>query len=123
MKLKEKDENNVEALCISSIYGEDNIDENILINNTYANMYLSKSNKVLSVFLYYNSNSNIEKMDFKLLSSDDKEAKETEIMNMVEYLRIKRSIKLENKKIGRNELCPCGRGKKYKKCCLLKGRM
>ena len=23
-------------------------------------------------------------------------------------------------KIGRNELCPCGSGKKYKKCCLLK---
>jgi len=21
-------------------------------------------------------------------------------------------------KIGRNELCPCGSGKKYKKCCL-----
>ena len=21
-------------------------------------------------------------------------------------------------KIGRNELCPCGKGKKYKKCCL-----
>lgn len=24
-------------------------------------------------------------------------------------------------KIGRNELCPCGSGKKYKKCCLMKG--
>lgn len=23
----------------------------------------------------------------------------------------------EDKKIGRNELCPCGSGKKYKKCC------
>ena len=23
----------------------------------------------------------------------------------------------ENKKIGRNEPCPCGSGKKYKKCC------
>lgn len=23
-------------------------------------------------------------------------------------------------KIGRNEKCPCGSGKKYKKCCLLK---
>ena len=22
-----------------------------------------------------------------------------------------------SKKIGRNELCPCGSGKKYKKCC------
>lgn len=107
MTLKEKDENNVEALCISSIYGEDNIDENILINNTYANMCLSKSNKVLSVFLYYNSNSNIEKIDFKLLSSDDKEAKSTETMNMIEFLRRKRGMKPENKKIGRNELCPC----------------
>ncbi len=26
--------------------------------------------------------------------------------------------KLENRKIGRNESCPCGSGKKYKKCCL-----
>jgi uncharacterized protein YecA (UPF0149 family) len=23
-------------------------------------------------------------------------------------------------KIGRNERCPCGSGKKYKKCCLIK---
>ena len=23
----------------------------------------------------------------------------------------------EEKKVGRNELCPCGSGKKYKKCC------
>ena len=26
-----------------------------------------------------------------------------------------------NQKIGRNELCPCGSGKKYKKCCLREG--
>ena len=25
-------------------------------------------------------------------------------------------------KIGRNELCPCGSGKKYKKCCLSKAK-
>jgi len=24
-------------------------------------------------------------------------------------------------KVGRNDPCPCGSGKKYKKCCLLKG--
>jgi uncharacterized protein YecA (UPF0149 family) len=22
------------------------------------------------------------------------------------------------KKVGRNDLCPCGSGKKYKKCCM-----
>lgn len=27
---------------------------------------------------------------------------------------------IKSKKIGRNELCPCGSGKKYKKCCLNK---
>ncbi|RKN62008.1 hypothetical protein D7M11_35130 [Paenibacillus ginsengarvi] len=25
-----------------------------------------------------------------------------------------------NKKIGRNDPCPCGSGNKYKKCCLAK---
>ncbi len=28
---------------------------------------------------------------------------------------------MRSRKIGRNEPCPCGSGKKYKKCCLLKG--
>ena len=27
---------------------------------------------------------------------------------------------MENKKVGRNEICPCGSGKKYKKCCYAK---
>ncbi|MHC4705009.1 MAG: SEC-C metal-binding domain-containing protein [Planctomycetota bacterium] len=26
-------------------------------------------------------------------------------------------MKLETPKVGRNEPCPCGSGKKYKKCC------
>ncbi|QTA80963.1 SEC-C motif-containing protein [Desulfonema limicola] len=28
------------------------------------------------------------------------------------------TIVRENPKIGRNDLCPCGSGKKYKKCCM-----
>jgi len=27
------------------------------------------------------------------------------------------TVKREGKKIGRNAPCPCGSGKKYKKCC------
>jgi len=30
------------------------------------------------------------------------------------------TVRREGKKIGRNDPCPCGSGKKYKKCCLLK---
>ena len=29
-------------------------------------------------------------------------------------------IKRAGKKVGRNEPCPCGSGKKYKKCCMRK---
>lgn len=31
------------------------------------------------------------------------------------------SFRRKDKKVGRNDPCPCGSGKKYKKCCLLKG--
>jgi preprotein translocase subunit SecA len=27
------------------------------------------------------------------------------------------TVKREGKKVGRNDPCPCGSGKKYKKCC------
>ena len=30
---------------------------------------------------------------------------------------VTRQIKLETPKVGRNDPCPCGSGKKYKKCC------
>jgi preprotein translocase subunit SecA len=29
----------------------------------------------------------------------------------------KKTVKREAEKIGRNDPCPCGSGKKYKKCC------
>ena len=30
--------------------------------------------------------------------------------------------KLLEEKLGRSDLCPCGSGKRFKKCCLKKGR-
>ena len=29
----------------------------------------------------------------------------------------KETIKKKDKKVGRNDPCPCGSGKKYKQCC------
>ena len=45
------------------------------------------------------------------------------ILRDIEYIeRLKRHYdmfkSIKKKKIGRNEHCPCGSGKKYKKCCL-----
>jgi uncharacterized protein YecA (UPF0149 family) len=37
-------------------------------------------------------------------------------------VRIVHGDKLLEEKLGRNDLCPCGSGKRFKKCCLKKGR-
>ncbi len=39
------------------------------------------------------------------------------VYNMVRKERFELEQKMESKKVGRNEPCPCGSGKKYKKCC------
>ena len=31
--------------------------------------------------------------------------------------RVQKTVKRNLPKVGRNDLCPCGSGKKYKKCC------
>ncbi len=120
MALVKKDENDIDGACISSIYADQDIDKEFLFKDVYANMYLAKNNKILVVFLYYDKKDKIVKVFLKILSSLDYGARTTEILNLAEALRCKRGMKLESKKIGRNELCPCGSGKKYKRCCLLK---
>jgi len=42
-----------------------------------------------------------------------------ERLESLKYSRLQQTIDV-NKKIGRNETCPCGSGKKYKRCCLYK---
>lgn len=40
------------------------------------------------------------------------------VYQMENIEQIQESKQVNLKKIGRNEPCPCGSGKKYKKCCL-----
>jgi uncharacterized protein YecA (UPF0149 family) len=37
-------------------------------------------------------------------------------------LRVVHGDKELVEKLGRNDLCPCGSGKRFKKCCLTSGR-
>jgi len=39
------------------------------------------------------------------------------IMNRGEDIAAPTTVRRKNEKVGRNDLCPCGSGKKYKKCC------
>lgn len=44
---------------------------------------------------------------------------EDDIRTVLEEIREERvdPVKYEQKKVGRNDPCPCGSGKKYKRCC------
>ena len=46
---------------------------------------------------------------------------EQTLQRLLAYQNRKPSVR-EHKKISRNDECPCGSGKKYKKCCLESGK-
>ena len=47
----------------------------------------------------------------------EKVAKETSAVGSSESVVKKQPVRNAGKKIGPNDPCPCGSGKKYKKCC------
>lgn len=60
-------------------------------------------------------------IDFEYFRYENKknEIVEKKLEGLKEY-RLKQTLDAQ-KKIGRNEICPCGSGKKYKRCCLKNG--
>jgi uncharacterized protein YecA (UPF0149 family) len=66
--------------------------------------------------LFYNMHVANANWLFTLPEWDNILSKEKRIEIKTAYNRAKTIIN-ENKKIGRNDPCPCGSGKKYKKCC------
>lgn len=46
------------------------------------------------------------------------QGEEMRYFNEMEVPPINRQMKRKPPKVGRNEPCPCGSGKKFKKCCL-----
>ncbi len=51
---------------------------------------------------------------------DDEDVEDVDYEDEDYFLPPKKTEQAVSEKIGRNEPCPCGSGKKYKKCCLLK---
>ncbi len=85
------------SLDLEAITAETEIDRSILLYKLYYNMLNAKAN-----WLY-------ELEEWKDLLSDD------------ERTNIRRQFNEDHRavstKVGRNDPCPCGSGKKFKKCC------
>jgi len=76
----------------------------------------------LRIDLCYDQNDKLEKLEFMLcLSTEIQQEQRAELYEQARTNavgRIKRYLRETGKKeIGRNESCPCGSGRKYKKCC------
>ena len=70
--------------------------------------------------LTYDEHKKLISVDWEIVSLKDLSESEIEKYQRAgESLRRRRVAKVETeRKIGRNEACPCGSGKKYKRCCL-----
>ena len=93
----------------------------LALEHAKATMLITRDNKRLLLEIFFDRAGTIYDIDFKFIkreSIDKDELKKLEIA--AETLRIKRieNVKKNVGKIGRNDTCPCGSGKKYKKCCL-----
>lgn len=67
----------------------------------------------------------IKSVDDKFSQAAIKESKEgfdrkIEMERAIKEARAKRPVVHSSRKVGRNELCPCGSSKKFKKCCINK---
>ena len=49
-------------------------------------------------------------------------ANQEKIMEIMAKYKLAHTPKVRENKIGRNDPCPCGSGKKYKNCCLKSGK-
>ncbi len=98
------------------------IEEQEKIDYIYSTMVFNNENDRLNIDLYYDKDGVIEKVDFKLHFFSDIPPNRFEELKRVGEQRAKGRVELYKRnntksKIGRNESCPCGSGKKYKKCC------
>lgn len=90
------------------------------LDYTLATLSWNKENDRVMITLIFN-NDEFKKIDFKYVSpSDITDENRERITKLGEYNAKRRMSEYKKHnpgKIGRNSRCPCGSGKKYKKCC------
>ncbi len=89
----------------------------------FGTVFKNEESKRISIDLYYDLNMDLVDVKFKVykyvdINEEDKE-RYTKLGDKYAKTRaISYKKQTGKKKIGRNDPCPCGSGKKYKKCCI-----
>lgn len=108
--------------CFVTQKGLVDLDKNQKRVRTLATMLWNDDNERYLIDLYFDENDNFKKIDFIKYTQKNIDKTEYEYIKLLgekiaEY-RVDQYKKKNNGKIGRNTICPCGRGRKYKSCCL-----
>ena len=81
----------------------------------------NKENDRVQIDLHYSKDGEIQNIFYACLSLSDVPQERKTILyeegRKRAEQRVQQSQRVNHRKIGRNELCPCGSGRKYKKCC------
>lgn len=98
----------------------DSESEERLLDHTKAMLVLNDEADRLLLVLHYDSALVLQDASWRWVSRDEISTAELpRLRQLAEDLRLRRLAKASAaSKIGRNDPCPCGSGKKYKKCCL-----
>ena len=110
--------------CFVKQNGIEEYSEEDRLNYMYANMMKVEQNESWYILLQYDELDELQDITFKKLYIEDIDKdgydknKLKKIADVIFQNRVLEILKKQNKKkIGRNDKCPCGSGKKYKKCC------
>ena len=112
--------------CFVMVPGVDGFDYKTRRKYVYANMLDRKRIYCWEINIDVDSNSCISDLRFQKCFYDGHNAdgiNEEEIRSYIEFIKRHRKLQgvsvppVQKKRIYPNELCPCGSGKKYKKCC------
>jgi len=97
-------------------------DQKLARDHTRAAMLITNDTDRLLLELFFDERGDLVDVQYEFFNIDQiPEIELPELRARAEALRVRRlnTAKEINGKIGRNAQCPCGSGKKYKKCCLM----
>ncbi|UKI42425.1 MAG: SEC-C domain-containing protein [Candidatus Melainabacteria bacterium] len=120
----------IQRECVLSFLENDKISYHLFesLNEKYPNTFLKRINEILNTKYTFEElmekyfKKQLGKKVFSPTSILYASSAFNEVLNCIEKTQLaqQQKMKLQNsyKEVGRNDLCPCGSGKKYKNCCL-----
>ena len=107
--------------CFVCLEGAEDFSAQEKLDYTLSTLLWNKESDRVQISLKYSKDRKIQDIAYTYLTLSDipPERKTTLYQEGKERAeqRIQQFQMVNHRKIGRNELCPCGSGKKYKKCC------